>query len=104
MKIVPIPARDPNSKPNPQFVRILQAGLGKLWNGRKGKNSVGFNQFICNTICTIHGAVALQRLIAARLGDDQTFRSWAAQSGQFTTKQIQEGRRAWMLDLIAEFS
>lgn len=105
MKIVPIPARDPNSKPNPRFVKSLKIGVDRLWNGRKGKNSDGSYAFICNSL----GGLAttrqqLRKLIEKRMGGYATFGGWAEQYGKFTEKQIQKGRKAWMLDLIEEFS
>jgi hypothetical protein len=104
MKIVPIPPRDPKSKHNPQFVKLLKGGLDKLWNGRKGKNSTGWTHFICNTFYRDDGYGPLQRLIESRLDHRGTFQDWAKKHGRFTAKQIQEGRRAWILDLIEEFS
>lgn len=102
MKKIPLPPRDPCSNPSPRFVELLEGGLLKLWNGRKGKYSSGTTNFICNTFHTEEGAYKLERLISVRL-DYTTFDEWLRNRGRFTVKQVQEARRAWMLDMIQEF-
>jgi hypothetical protein len=104
MKIVPIPPRAPNSKPNATFVKLLKEGLDKLWNGRSGQKSKGYKKFICNTFFARSGCGSLELLIAERLGDHDTFQDWAGKQGRFTMIEIQDGRRRWMLDMIEEFS
>ncbi len=103
MKKIPIPPRDPCSNPNARFVELLEGGLLKLWNGRKGKYSSGDTRFICNTFHTEEGAYKLEKLILVRL-DYTVFEDWLRKHGRFTVKQTQEARRAWMLDMIQEFS
>lgn len=44
----------------------------------------------------------LTMLLEARL-EGQTFEGWAHEQGVFDMPSIQAGRKAWVLDLIAEF-
>lgn len=99
-KVIPILPRNPNSKPNPSFVKALRDGLAKLWDGHGFINSE--YEYICHTLYS----TALKGEIQRRLGSD-TYRSWLR--GQlpdhtYGTIQIQNGRKRWMLDLIKEFS
>lgn len=104
---MPIPARDPNSTSNPEFVKALQDGLPKLWDGT-GVVWDGYSEeYICSTIDNLK----LQRLIESRLykkGAEAaiTYRGWAKRfsNKEFTSEELQAGRKAWMLDLIEEFS
>jgi hypothetical protein len=89
-------------------VRLLKEGLPRLWNGHgfEGRNE----EFICHTFdrwdeCT----PAIREMISARLYDKwhRTYHDWADRSktmNKFTKAEIQDGRKRWMLDLIAEFS
>lgn len=105
-KVIPIPARNPESKPNPNFVLALRIGIRKLWNGRASDRSGTTTEFICHTLKNTE----LRAEIAARLSAQScynTYSGWLSEvteNTNFTTIQTQTGRKRWMRDLIKEFS
>lgn len=111
MNALPIPARDPNSTPNPLFVKVLKTGLRKLWMARYRSRGCGKkHEFICNAVNNIE----LQKVIGKRLGlasesgfMRRTYGGWIRNmlnTGYIPLRELQAGRKAWMLDLIEEFS
>ena len=101
---LPIPPRDPNSKPNPEFVKDLKAGLRQLWMARS-KYEGNRPKFICFTLKDY----SLRRIIESRLeyGGGITYSTWVKNElnvDVISDRKLQAGRKAWMLDLIEEFS
>jgi hypothetical protein len=103
---LPIPPRDPNSKPNAEFVKDLKAGLRQLWNGRSSNRGLK-EEFICFTLNNSD----LRRIIESRLlhygACTYTYGNWVRyiiNVEEIATRKLQAGRKAWMLDLIEEFS
>lgn len=93
-------------------MHLLSNALFHLWDGRCERDIYGniHEKFICLAI--IEGAPddvdkedvrALTGLIEDRL-DDATFDYWAEAHGVTDLPSIQAGRRAWVRDLIEEFS
>lgn len=117
-RTITLPPRDPASEPNPAFVRLLNTALPYLWDGvgdRYGMFDADRERFQERYICLalMEGnpgdvpywdRVDLTGLIEQRL-DGFTFDGWACRQGvdDLDTVRTQAGRRAWMLDLIAEF-
>jgi hypothetical protein len=114
MKINPIklPASDPASTPNNDYVTLLEAALPLIWDGVGERDMFGPTpeRYICLAIG--EGAPAdtprsvqsaLMGLIESRL-DDDTFDLWAHNQDVWDDPSIQAGRRAWVLDLAGEFS
>lgn len=115
MSALPLPPRDPNSQPDPEFVQALNRALPFLWDGEGERFDVrGRDQeeFICLAV----SAAAPEDTPASdvRRWQDRiewrlealnccTFSSWARNLGVYDSPSIQAGRRAWMFDLAAEF-
>lgn len=110
MNVVPLPPRDANSTPNATFVRDLRSGLHLLADGIRNGPGCGWITYICNTLSDYE--YHLKDIIQARLdtigpkdnGRRNTFDDWADKHGNFTYVEVQAARKAWMLDMIAEFS
>lgn len=112
MNPIKLPARSCKPKPNPDFVLLLENALPLLWSG-VGKRNWGIaasERYICLAIC--EGAPEdmcritrgeLIDLIEARI-EDGTFDTWAHSQEVYDTPSIQAGRRAFVLDLIEEFT
>lgn len=107
MNELPIPARDPNSKPNAAFVKSLKTGLRKLWMARyRNRNCGNKHEFICNAANNIE----LQRVIESRLRVGymgKTYGGWVRNKigkEHIPLRELQASRKRWMLDLIEEFS
>jgi hypothetical protein len=101
---LPIPPRDPKSKPNPEFVQDLKAGLPKLWMARS-KYEGTKQKFICFTLKNW----LLRKEIGDRLecGYAITYSTWVKNElnvDVISDRKLQAARKAWMLDLIEEFS
>lgn len=104
------PKRDPNLEPNAEFVKELKNGLLFLWDGcgdiRPCGEKGGLQEYICYTIdSAVLKGIIQERLICG------TYRNWRERNekqlysnGLISYKVIQAGRKAWMLDLIEEFS
>lgn len=103
MKAIPFPARGENSVPNPKFVKALQNGLTRLWDGVSSAYPLqGQNEYICNALRYVSDD--LTKLISIRL-DYVTYAYWLKENSHYCTEaEVQAGRKAWMLDLIEEFS
>lgn len=116
MSTMPLPPRDPNSQPDPEFVQALNRALPFLWDGEGERFDVrGRDQeeFICLAVSAAapedtpasdvrHWQAVVEGRLQA-LGCC-TFYSWARDHGVYDSPSIQAGRRAWMLDLVDEFS
>lgn len=101
------PPRDPDSLPNAEFVEDLQNGLTLLWDGtgeRPSPMNGRCEEYICHTL---HSNL-LRQIIDHRLrGGYYTYRTWCEARlirHEMPSVEIQAGRKAWMLDLIEEFS
>lgn len=109
MRIPPIPPRpEIPVGPNPDFAQKLSAGLDLLWDGTPGVYDK--ERFICHTLRGL-GCWKLQQLIEDRLGRTRlsripkTYGGWIEElDSEYTDQEIQAGRKAWMLDMIQEFS
>lgn len=114
MSALPLPPRDPNSQPDPEFVQALIRALPFLWNGegeRFDDRGCDQEEYICLAISAAPDntpasdvrrwqAVVEDRLVSLKCC---TFYSWAREHGVYDSPSIQAGRRAWMLDLAVEF-
>lgn len=113
MSALPLPPRDPNSQPDPEFVQALIRALPFLWNGEGERlDHKDAEEFICLAV----SAAAPEDTPASDVRHWQgriegrlealnccTFYSWARDHGVYDSPSIQAGRRAWMFDLAAEF-
>lgn len=75
-----------------------------LWNGQ-GRQTEGKERFICYAICRTTGHKKAKRTIVSRLCYHHTLGGWLEAQGvrEWTIKQLQQHRHAWLDLLIAEF-
>lgn len=100
MQTLPFPPRNEKLRRNARFVKALLEGLANLWDGDKG---TGINEYICHAV----NYPPLKREIERRLRGCGTYRTWVERKHdgvEFSTEELQDGRRRWMLDMIEEFS